>query len=100
LLFLFSIPAAAQQVNKVPQTGFLALGSPASYAARVSAFHEGVRELGYVEGKNIQVDYQYGEENFAPIVDRLIQRHIDLIVAGGTPPALAAKRATQQFLSW
>jgi len=87
--------ADAQQAGRVPQIGFLAFGSPSSYVARVAAFRGGLRELGYIEGRNIQIDYRYAERDFNQIVADMIRRHVDVIVAGGTPPARAAKNATK-----
>jgi ABC-type uncharacterized transport system substrate-binding protein len=94
LLFALSFPAEAQKPTKVPQVGFLAFGSPSSYAARVEAFRGGLRQLGYIDGKNIQIDYQYAEKGFDLLVANMVRRKVDVIVTGGTPPSKAAKKAT------
>src|SRR6267143_1994235 len=60
-LFALCLPAEAQQPTKIPRVGFLAGTKPAPVAARVAAFRQGLRELGYVEGKNIIVEYRYAE---------------------------------------
>jgi putative tryptophan/tyrosine transport system substrate-binding protein len=54
--------AQAQQAKKIPRIGFLAGTKPAAVAARVAAFQQGLREMGYVEGKNIVVEYPYAGE--------------------------------------
>jgi putative ABC transport system substrate-binding protein len=95
LLSALSHPTNAQQSRKVTRIGFLVYGSPDSYAARVEAFRQGLRELGYVEGKNIAVDYKYAEKDFDKLVAEMIRTDVDIIVAGGTPPASAAKKATK-----
>ena len=53
--------AEAQQANKIPRIGFLIPGSSAAYTARIEALRQGLRELGYVEGKNIATEYRYAE---------------------------------------
>jgi hypothetical protein len=53
------VRAEAQQPPKIPRIGFLASGSPSSDAALIEAFRWGLRELGYVEGKNIVIDYRF-----------------------------------------
>jgi hypothetical protein len=56
-----AIIAEAQQPKKIPLVGFLVPGSPSSYSARIEAFRQGLRELGYVEGQNIIIEYRYTE---------------------------------------
>ncbi len=84
----------AQRAKKVPRVGFLVAGSPSSYAARIESFRAGLRELGYVEGKNIGIEYRYAERDFDQLAAELIGLKVDVIVTGGTPPARAAKKAT------
>jgi putative tryptophan/tyrosine transport system substrate-binding protein len=55
-------PSDAQQPTKVPRIGYLTGATPGGQAARIDAFRQGLRELGYVEGKNIVVEYRYAEE--------------------------------------
>ena len=91
LLFVFalSIPAEAQQAKKVPRIGFLIAGSSSSYSGRVEAFRQGLRELGYVEGQNIIIEYRYagGQENrLADIAVELVRLKVEVIVATGTLP--------------
>ena len=61
MLFALCFPAVAQQPTKVPRIGFLAGTKPAAVAARVEAFRQGLRELGYVEGKNIVIEWRSAE---------------------------------------
>jgi len=87
----------AEQLGKIPQIGFLAANSPSSNAARLKAFREGLRELGYVEGKNINIDLRYadGKLDRLPILAReLVRLNVDLIVTSGPAPTGPAKQAT------
>jgi putative tryptophan/tyrosine transport system substrate-binding protein len=84
----------AQQAGKVPRIGFLSTGSSSSDSTRIEAFRQGLRDLGYVEGKNIAIEYRYVERNFDQLAAELVRLKVDLIVTGGTPPTRAAKNAT------
>jgi putative ABC transport system substrate-binding protein len=93
LLLALCVPAIAQQPVKMKKIGFLdPTGSP---AANIEAFHQGLREIGYIEGKNIAVEYRSGDsrERLAELAAELVQRKVDVIVAVG-PAAPAAKTAT------
>jgi putative tryptophan/tyrosine transport system substrate-binding protein len=97
LLFALSVPAKAQQPKKVPRIGFLAATKPAAVAARVEAFRQGLRELGYVEEKNIIVDYRYGEgkaDRERELAAELARLKVDVIVTGGPAATRATKEAT------
>ena len=61
MLFALCLSAQAQQPGKIPRIGFLVSGFPSSAARRIQAFQQGLRELGYVEGKNIVIEYRYAE---------------------------------------
>jgi ABC-type uncharacterized transport system substrate-binding protein len=90
--------AEAQQPKKVPRIGFLSPSSASSMSARVAAFRQGLRELGYVEGKEIIIDYRYveGELDRLPgSVAELVDLKVDVLVALGWPPIVAAKNATR-----
>jgi putative tryptophan/tyrosine transport system substrate-binding protein len=90
------ITARAQQ-QTVPMIGYLGVGSPESPASNVAAFREGLKEAGYVEGKNLLIEYRWGEgQNRLPaLAAELVRRRVAVIVAAsGTPSALAAKAAT------
>src|SRR5215813_4017089 len=77
--------AEAQQPTKVPRIGFLGTDSVSS-AARIKLFREGLRELGYVEGKNIVIEYRYSEEKLdreAALAAELVRLKVDIIVTAG-----------------
>jgi len=61
LLFVLHVSTGAQQPKKVPRIGFLAALSLSAVSARIEAFRQGLRELGYVEGKNIVIEWRYAE---------------------------------------
>ena len=89
--------AEAQQSRKVYRVGLLSVRSPSSDSTRAEAFRQGLRELGYVEGKNILIDYRYAEGKFESLPDlaaELVRLKVDVIVTLGVPPTLAAKQVT------
>lgn len=89
--------AEAQQGGKVPRIGVLIPGSRAIAKLRVKAFQEGLRELGYVEGNNIVLEYRYAEgrpETLPKRVDELVQLKVDVIVTATSNATQAAKKAT------
>ena len=90
--------AQAQQSGKVPRIGFLVVSSPSAASARVEAFQQGLRELGYVEGKNITIEYRYAEgkaDRLPQLASELVRLKVDVLVAGGgNQLALAAMKAT------
>ena len=88
--------AEAQQIVRVPQIGFLVASTPSNYVVRLDTFRQGLRELGYVEGKNIIIEYRYGEgkeERFREIATEFVSLKVDLIVTVAN--ATAAKNATK-----
>jgi putative tryptophan/tyrosine transport system substrate-binding protein len=94
------LAARAQQAVKVARIGFLGTTSPAHYGVRVEALRRGLRELGYIEGTNLVLEYRWAEGNYErlpALVAELIQSKVDLIVTHGTPAALAAKQATESI---
>ena len=91
------LAAQAQQPGKVYRIGMLERTSPATNAANFEAFRRGLRELGYVEGKNLVIEYRSADgrdERFAGLATELVRLNVDLILTRGTPAALAAKNAT------
>jgi putative ABC transport system substrate-binding protein len=99
MLFALSYSASAQQPKKVPRIGYLSNGDPASESARSEAIRLALRELGYIEGQNIAIEYRYkeGKRDRAPdLAAELVRLKVDIIVvAGGASWVLAAKNATK-----
>src|SRR5882724_2243020 len=96
-LFALCLPAEAQQPTKIPRVGFLAGTKPAPVAARVAAFRQGLRELGYVEGKNIVVEWRYAEgkaDRERELAAELARLKVDVIVSAGPTVTRALKEAT------
>jgi len=91
------LAAEAQQAAKVPRIGFLGNSTAALEANLVGPFREGLRELGYIEGRNILIEYRWAEgqyERFPALIAELIALKVDVIVTAGTPASLAVKKAT------
>jgi putative tryptophan/tyrosine transport system substrate-binding protein len=91
------LAARAQQPGKIPRIGFLGAQSADSYASQLEGFRLGLRDLGYVEGTTIVIEYRWAEgkyERLRELVAELIRSNVDVIVTHGTPGALAAKQAT------
>jgi putative ABC transport system substrate-binding protein len=97
MLFALSFPAEAQQPAKVPRIGYLIGPSLSASSARIEAFRQGLRELGYVEGKNIVIEYRSAEgklDRFPALAAELVHLKVDVIVSTGLAPTRAAKEAT------
>jgi len=89
--------AEAQQAKKVPTVGFVALASLSAVSARVEAFRQGLRDFGYVEGKNIVIEYRSADEKFDRLPElaaELVREKVDIIVAGGDIVTRVVKKAT------
>jgi len=89
--------APAQQPTKIPRIGFLLATSPSSNAARYEAFRQGLRELGYVEGKNLVIDRRFAEgklDRLPSLAAELVRLNVDVIVTSGGISPRAAKEAT------
>lgn len=87
----------AQQQGKVWRVGFLGVESPPDLATRIEALRGGLRELGYVEGKNLIFEFRWAEGRYARLpglANELIQRKVDVIVTYGTPGTRGARQAT------
>ena len=97
VLLAVAVMAEAQQPKKVPRIGYLTGSSPSARSARIEAFGQGLRELGYVEGKNIVIEYRYAEEKLdrLPVLAaELLRLNVEVIVTGGPLVTRAAKEAT------
>src|SRR5215203_2721149 len=93
---VWPLTTSAQQA-RTPVVGFLGLGSPTTVGP-LAAFHRGLAEAGYTEGRNVDVDYVWAEgfdDRLPTLAAELVRRRVDVIIAaGGTTAALAAKGAT------
>jgi ABC-type uncharacterized transport system substrate-binding protein len=89
--------AARAQPLKVARIGFLVLVSPSSQASRVAAFRTGLRDLGWIEGRNLLIEFRWAEGNYdrlPALAEELLRLNIDVLVTHGAAGALAAKKAT------
>ena len=90
-------PARAQQPKKVPRIGYLAGTSASGIASRIEAFRQGLRELGYVEGKNIVIEYRYADgkaDRERELAGELVRLKVDIIISAGSAATRPAKEAT------
>ena len=89
--------AARAQQPTIPVLGFLNVASPQTYARQLSAFRKGLEEAGFVDGRNVTIEYDWADghnDRLSAMVADLVQRHVTAIAATSTPAALAAKAAT------
>jgi putative tryptophan/tyrosine transport system substrate-binding protein len=89
--------AARAQQPKQPTIGFLGAATPSTYGAWVAAFEKRLRELGWMEGRNVAIDYRWAEgrgERYTEIAGEFVRLKVDVIVTTGTAAVLAAKQAT------
>jgi putative tryptophan/tyrosine transport system substrate-binding protein len=97
-LFLANVSLAdAQQAGKIFRIGFLDTSTASGSAVLVDAFRQEMRKLGWIEGKNLTIEYRFAEqkpERLPDLAVDLVRLKVGLIVVSGTPPALAAKNAT------
>jgi ABC-type uncharacterized transport system substrate-binding protein len=88
---------AQQPTTKVARIGWLVTGSPTTHRFSLAAFQDGLKALGYVEGQNISIEYQWAEGNttkLPELANELVHQKVDIILAGGAVGAEAAKQAT------
>ena len=99
VLLALGVTAEAQQPKKVHRIGYLSCIDPARESARAEAIRLALRELGYIEGQNIAIEYRYAEgkaDRFPELAAELVRLKVDIIVvAGGDPTIRAAKNATK-----
>jgi len=100
LLFVLCLSAEAQPPTKVARIGYLSPGDPVGRGYRTEAFRQGLKALGYIEGKNILMEYRYAEarmERLPELARDLVRLKVDIIFAGSLPATEAAKNATQMI---
>src|SRR4051794_38183941 len=92
--------ARSQPGRKIPRVGFLGALSPSGYATQVAAHLSGLRELGYVDGVNIHIEYRWAEGNYS-LLPQLAAEYerlkVDVLVTHGTPGTLAAKAVSKSI---
>ena len=96
-LVLAPLAAEGQQAGKIYRIGMLETTSMALNAANLDAFRQGLRELGYVEGRNFMIEYRSADgrrERFPELATELVRLKVDVILTRGTPAVMAAKNAT------
>ena len=94
-LLAVTVTAEAQQPTKVPRIGFLGNSTAALEENLVEPFRQGLHDLGYVEGKNILIEYRWAEgkyDRFPALIGELVAQKVDIIVTAGTPASLAVKK--------
>jgi putative ABC transport system substrate-binding protein len=97
---VWPLPLSAQQPAKVPRIGFLGNSTATLEAHLVGPFRDGLRDLGYEEGRNIVIEYRWAEgryDRFPALIAELIALKVDVIVTAGTPASLAVKKATSSI---
>jgi len=98
LLLALSAPAEAQQqLKKLHRIGILLVGSSSFYAAWIDVFRQGLKELGYIEGKNIAIEYRYAEgkaDRLPALAAELVGLKVEIVFTSSTPSVLAVKKAT------
>jgi putative tryptophan/tyrosine transport system substrate-binding protein len=97
MLFALCFPAVAQQPAKVPHIGFLSAASPSAMSTRLAPFKQGLRELGYVEGKNISIESRYAEgklDHLRELATELVRLKVAVMVSGGPAVTRPIKEVT------
>ena len=95
---MWPIHIRAQQLRKMPRIGVLLPGAPATWSLRSKALLDGLRDLGYVEGRTIAIEWKWGDDQFDPLsglAADLVRSNVDVIVTGGTSATKALKTATR-----
>lgn len=97
MLLALCTPAEAQQPKKIPRIGYLTVAGPSPSQALL----QGLRDLGYVVGENIAIEYRSAEgkrDRLSDLADELVRLRVDIIVADGSGPSLEAKKASARSL--
>jgi ABC-type uncharacterized transport system substrate-binding protein len=98
VLLAVAVIAEAQQPSKIPRIGYLGAFTPSAGAPLLEAFRQGMRELGYVEGRNIFIDYRWAEgipDRFPALADELINLRVDVIVTQSNAATATLQQATR-----
>src|SRR5438093_4850946 len=91
VLLALGVIAEAQQPKKLPRIGILLVGSSSFYSAWIDVFRQGLKELGYIEGKNIAIEYRHAEgkaDRLPSLATELVGLKVDVIVSSSTPSVL------------
>jgi putative ABC transport system substrate-binding protein len=91
------VAGGQQPTTRVPLLGWLVTGSPTSYRFSLAAFQDGLRTLGYIDGQNISIEYRWAEGHLTELPELakdLVDRKVDVILAGGIVGVQAAMHAT------
>src|SRR6516164_10903303 len=94
---VWPLVARAQQPTKIARIGILGLASAAGAAPYVDAVRSGLRNLGYIEGKNLIIEYRFGDGEYGrlpDLADQLVHLNVDVLVTFAAPGTQAAKSAT------
>ncbi|HWP60468.1 MAG TPA: ABC transporter substrate-binding protein [Candidatus Acidoferrales bacterium] len=97
VLLALTYSASAQQAKKIPRIGFLSASSPVALSDRLEAFRQGLRELGYVEGKNVVIEYRYAEgklDRLHELTAELVRLKVEVIVTAAPSSTRSAQQAT------
>ena len=97
MVFALALPAEAQQPTQVPRIGFLTLNSSSTFSAGDEAFRQGLISVGYIEGKNIVIEWRYAERNFDRLREmaaELLRLKVNAIVTGGPSTTRLVKQVT------
>jgi putative ABC transport system substrate-binding protein len=100
LLFAVCSSSEAQQAKKLHRIGLLVPGSSATFSTRIEALRQGLRDLGYVEGNDVVIEYRYADgqlERLPELAAELIGLNVNLMVAGGNEATAAAKNVTKEL---
>jgi len=98
MLSALSFSVEAQQTGKIPRIGYLSSLSASSDSSRNDAFRQGLKELGYVEEKNVAIEYEFAQgklDRLPDLAGELVRLKVDVIVVGGSTATRAAKNATK-----
>ena len=98
MLFALNLPVEAQQPKKIPRIGYVRFVGATSQGANVEAFRRGLRDLGYVEGQNIAIEYRSAEgkaDRIPGLVADLVQLKVDVLISGDDPTIRVAKQTTK-----